>query len=248
MTHSEPGYIACQCSLCNGGIVRQSVAIKHRKDAELMERRAARRLSVRNNDPSPPDGLRNGDEAVDGLANEVFRWTLGGRTSDTREQSSAIWERDKEELPSKLLSPAAPTLPTPMPPRVSSSSSSKATRASMPTSLEPGRTVYDELLLLDNKLQARINNVVYLLGADATMIPGDPLKDHMTWFRTTLQTLQSVKPGDDIAAKTLLTVMLERVEDHISKIEIRTRAREDELPVRQAEEVNTCVYHHQNCL
>ena len=90
----------------------------------------------------------------------------------------------------------------------------------MPTSLEPGRSVYDELVLMDNKLQARISNVVYLLGADANLIPGDPLKDHMTWFQTMLQTLQVVKPGGDIAAKTLLAVMLECVEDHISKIGI----------------------------
>ncbi|KIM83570.1 hypothetical protein PILCRDRAFT_6989 [Piloderma croceum F 1598] len=68
-----------------------------------------------------------GDGAVNGLVNEVFHWTLGGWTSNVQwKQGDAIWEQDTSR------SKGAPAIP--------------------PTREEHEKTLYDELVLLDNKL------------------------------------------------------------------------------------------------
>jgi len=78
MTPSNTVFVACPCSICEGESVKQSVAIKHQKDAELAKRQVACRLMPIVNAPL---ARSNSDGAIDGLVHEVFRWTLGGRTS-----------------------------------------------------------------------------------------------------------------------------------------------------------------------
>lgn len=248
MVQSEPGYTACHCSKCNGESVRRSVATKHRKDEELRERQAARKIvsHTHTQNDSQPAGLPDGNDPVASLTNEVFRWTLLGRTSNAREHGDAIWEQDREELP--FVSPS-PTAQIPSP-RASPPSRDKGTQAApATTSREPGKTVYDELVLLDNKLMAQLNNLTYVLGTDIDMLIGDPLKDHEKRLKATLLTLQEVKPKGDVATKTLLATMLERVERHISIIETHTRQRAAEILPRRAEEFNTgMACRHQICL
>jgi hypothetical protein len=111
-----------------------------------------------------------------------------------------------------------------------------------PTCRERKKTLYDELTLLDKKLESRINNIVYILGADPPMLSTYPLKDHEMWLHNTLQTLRVTKPGDDLATKTLLIAMLARVEDHISKIETHLKVSAGEVLGREAEEFDTGTY------
>ena len=219
MVQSEPGYTACHCSKCNGESVRRSVATKHRKDEELRERHAARKMVSHTQNDSQPAGLPDGNDPVASLTNEVFRWTLLGRTSNAQEHGNAIWEQDREEIP--FMSPS-PTTQIPSP-RASPSRDKGTQAAPATTSREPGRTVYDELVLLDNKLMAQLNHLTYVLGTDTDMLISDPLKDHERRLKATLLTLQEVKPKGDMATKTLLVTMLEHVERHISIIEMHTR-------------------------
>ena len=65
MTQSDTVFVACP-------------AIGHQKDAELAKRQVACRLTPIVNAPL---ARSNSDGAIDGLVHEVFRWTLGGRTS-----------------------------------------------------------------------------------------------------------------------------------------------------------------------
>jgi hypothetical protein len=96
---------------------------------------------------------------------------------------------------------------------------------------------------------AQLNNLTYVLGTDIDMLIGDPLKDHEKRLKATLLTLQEVKPKGDVATKTLLATMLERVERHISIIETHTRQRAAEILPRRAEEFNTgMACRHQICL
>jgi len=230
--------VICLCNLCEGESINQSVAIKHKRDAELAERKVAHRLGtpIAN---TPPTGSKS-DGAVDGLVDEVFQWTLGGQTSNAQwRQGNAIWERDSESS-----SPTAHAYYAPTPPPASSASRSKGAPVIPPTSGERKKTLYNELALLDNKLESRINNIVYILGADVPMLPTDPLKDHEMWLQSTLQTLRALKSGDDLATKTLLAAMLECAEVHISKIEIHTRTLAGKVLVRQAEEFDTGAYQY----
>jgi hypothetical protein len=117
-----------------------------------------------------------------------------------------------------------------------------------PTREEHEKTLYDELVLLDKNLESCINNIVYILEADTSVLPADPLKDHETWLRSTQQTLRAIKSGDDLATKTLLAAMLERVEDHITKIEADTRIPAGEALARHAEKFDTGVDQCQSSL
>ena len=120
MTQSGSVFVTCPCSICEGESVKQSVAIKHTRDAEL---EVARTLgTIANAKPAESEG----DGAVDGLVNEVFRWTLGGRTSNAQwKQGDAIWERDSELL-DESSSPSAHAHPAPMPPPASRSKGAPA--------------------------------------------------------------------------------------------------------------------------
>jgi hypothetical protein len=238
MTRSNTAFVACPCNICKGESVKQSVAIKHKRDADQAERRAARRLG------SPIATLpaeSKSDGAIDGLVDDVFRWTLGGRTSNAQwKQGDAIWERDGEE---DLFEPSSPPVAhaysAPTPPPASSAPRNKGTPGTPLTCGERKKTLYDELALLDNKLESRIDNIAYILGAEPPMPSTDPLKDHEVWLRSTLQTLRATKSGEDLATKTLLAAMLARVEDHILKIEAHTRIAVGEGIGREAEEFDT---------
>ena len=140
--------VVCLCNLCEGESVKQSVAIKHKRDAELAERKAARKLStpIAN---TPSMGSKS-DGAVDGLVDEVFWWTLGGGTSNAQwKQGDAIWERDSESS-----SPTVHAYSAPTPPPASSASRSKGAPIIPPTSGELKKPLYNELALLDNKLES----------------------------------------------------------------------------------------------
>jgi hypothetical protein len=240
MTKSIATFVTCPCDICGGENVKQSVVIKHERDAEQAERKAARKLGTPTN-PSP--GVSKSDDAIDGLVNDVFRWTLGGRTAKAQcKQGGAIWERDSEEPLSSSSSPTIHAHSTPKLPPVALASRSKSAAVIPPEREERKTTMYDELMLLDGKLGSRIDNIVYILGMDAATLPTDPLKDHDAWLQNTLRTLRAIKSGDDLATKTLLAAMLERVESHISKITIHTRARAGVIPVRSAEEFDTGAY------
>jgi hypothetical protein len=238
MTRSIVTFVACPCDICGGENVKQSVAIKHKRDAEQAERKAARKLGTPMANPSPAGS--KGNDAVDDLVNDVFRWTLGGRTANAQwKQGGAIWERDSEEPLSSSSSPITHAYSTPMLPPATSASRTKDAVVIQPASGARKKTLYDELALLDDKLESRINNIVHILGMDAATLSTDSLKDHEIWLRSTLQTLRAIKSGDDLATKTLLAAMLERVESHISKIEIHNRARAGDVPVRPSEEFDT---------
>jgi hypothetical protein len=233
MTRSIATFVACPCNICGGESVKQTVFIKHRRDAQQAERKAARQLVTPMVNPSPAGS--KSDDAVDGLVDDVFRWTLGGRTANAQwKQGGAIWERDSEHQ-SKCSSPTTHVHSTPMLPPAALAHKTKGAPVST-------KALYDELVLLDNKLEARINNIVYILGVDTAILPTDSLKDHETWLQSTLQILHAIKSGDDLATKTLLATMLECVEHHILKIEMYTKTRASEVPVRQAEEFDTGAY------
>jgi hypothetical protein len=205
-----------------------------------MQRKAARKLTTPITNPNAVSAGPGSDGTIDNLVDEVFRWTLGGRTSSVdRKLGDAIWERDSEAILSQSFSPTTYVHSAPTTPPASSASRTKDACDLPPTSGERQRTVYDDLILLDNKLDARINNIGYILGTDTPTLPNDPLKDHETWLWSTCQILQATKPGDDVASKTLLASMLERVEDYISKIEARTKIVEGEASARQAEQFDT---------
>ena len=80
--------VVCLCNLCKGESVKQSIAIKHKRDAELAERKAARKLGMPIAN-TPSTGSKSGG-AVDGLVDEVFRWTLGGGTSNAQWKQARV--------------------------------------------------------------------------------------------------------------------------------------------------------------
>ena len=189
MTQSGSVFVTCPCSICEGESVKQSVAIKHTRDAEL---EVARTLgTIANAKPAESEG----DGAVDGLVNEVFRWTLGGRTSNVQwKQGDAIWEQDSELL-DESSSPSARAHPAPMP---LAASRSKGTPAIPSTREQHEKTLYDESVLLGNKLGSRINLWLSIIPGprepetDQTNhflrpLVGDPLKSWVDgiWYTKT---------------------------------------------------------------
>lgn len=214
--------------------------MQHKKNAEREQRKATRKLNPPIADTNTASAVAESDETTGSLVDEVFRWTLGGRTSSAHQKlGDAIWERDRVETLSQSSSPTTHIYSAPMPRPTPLESKSGSAREIPSTNGKRKKTVYDELVILDNKLDSRINNIAYTLGTDTPVLSTYTLKDHETWLRNMLQTLRATKPGDDIAAKTLLTVMQERVEDHISKIEARTKILASVELARQPEEFDT---------
>jgi len=58
MTKSIATFVTCPCDICGGENVKQSVVIKHERDAEQAERKAARKLGTPTN-PSPSNCIEN---------------------------------------------------------------------------------------------------------------------------------------------------------------------------------------------
>lgn len=233
MTRSETKYVSCPCDMCNGETIKQSLATKHRKDAELVGRKTARLERAKASAIEPKS-----DDTVDGLIGDVFRMTLQGQTSNTHwKQGDAIWERtSREPLVSEGCSPTAYTFSTPP---ASSISDCKPAVPEPQTSSKCRSRLYDELVSLDYQLESHIANVGQILAMDTPAHSAGSLKDHELWLRNTLQRLQTTKAGDDIATKTLLGAMLQRTEHHILQIETRSKTLAEMVRAKQTEGFDT---------
>jgi hypothetical protein len=199
-------YIPCTCKVCNGELVDPATASRHAKSEKRAERTTLRMAASSTNQSIP-------EQSIEDLSNEVIRMALNNQTSSFHnKRGDAMWQRDTSQSSTR----GSPPLHN-IPDRGPAPAKQSPKKSAVPTD----HRLYQELVALDQELDARIKEIAQILGQNDTSTEADAfsIDEGEDWISQKLLILRSAKPKDDVATKVLMAASIARIEKQLLDIE-----------------------------
>jgi len=226
----------CYCTSlkCNGSNVSATSLENHRRLDEAAQRRQERTQRT----------------TMDTVVDQVFRMTLDSRTSTAESKcGDAFWERTGDKATQRLFrAPDASDIrPDHSVPKDSGTPISQPTSTEAKSDCTSGPTderiqmLYATLVQMDHEIDQHAQIVDDFVVHSITNISDEPLRREERWFFDTIDNIQVVNPGRDVASIVIIAAMTDKALAQLSviKVEMERRDGAQIMPVHEGIVFNT---------